>query len=384
MGYHLVSVHSSDFIAQCVCRYLARRLAHCDAVGSRGVFRRSCARREPITLTKRSSPDMPEGSSSGFTLVELMISMTLGLVLISLMIGTIDKVLYASRVSAEAAETVERGYFLMDAMDTWVAATSPISNDMLSEVSAERFAPMSLEHARGVIDLCETPDLASLPLASSGIALLEPGAWPCIPQRNLEVAVSALLLERRLPCREDCNGSGFYAVPTRCLARGEGERDETAGSGDADATHPEFNGIEFAGHPSDGTEFEGSEPLHYQIAWLDADHDRSPCFANGRAFKVTRSLIYVRDYAWRVGDGIRAVMVRDLAQEPDARWLRSSMLAHGIDDWQVACLFDCFEMEGLHKGVSLAAAIEVGFVVNARSQSISIQRVLSPRKAPGR
>ena len=77
-------------------------------------------------------------------------------------------------------------------------------------------------------------------------------------------------------------------------------------------------------------------------------------------------------------------MVRDLAQEPDARWLRSSMLAHGIDDWQVACLFDCFEMEGLHKGVSLAAAIEVGFVVNARSQSISIQRVLSPRKAPGR
>ena len=67
-------------------------------------------------------------------------------------------------------------------------------------------------------------------------------------------------------------------------------------------------------------------------------------FDNGKTLKVTRSLIYVRDYAWRVGDGIRAVMVRDLAQVFKARWLRSSMLAHGIDDWQVACMFDCFEM----------------------------------------
>ena len=61
---------------------------------------------------------------SGFTLVELMVSMALGLGLMSLMIGTIDKVLHASRVSAEAAETLERGYFLMDAIDTWVAGTS--------------------------------------------------------------------------------------------------------------------------------------------------------------------------------------------------------------------------------------------------------------------
>ena len=99
---------------------------------------------------ERSSPDTPAGFSSGFTLVELMISMTLGLSLIALMVGTIDKVVHASRVSSEAAETLERGYFLMDAMDTWVSGTSPISNDMLSEVSAEHSAPMSLEHARGV------------------------------------------------------------------------------------------------------------------------------------------------------------------------------------------------------------------------------------------
>lgn len=326
----------------------------------------------------------PWRRSLGFTLVELMVSMALGLGLISLMVGTIDTVLHASRASAEAAETLERGYFLMDAMDTWVAGTSPISPDMLSEVSAQRSTPMLVEYRDGAVDLCETPDLASLPLASSGIALLEQGAWPCIPQRNLEVAASALLLEHRLPCRENCNGAGFYAVPKRCLFGGEGEQGEIDGLGGANSTHPEFDGSEFTDGPFGASESGVDEGHQYQIVWRDAGVGRSSCFDNGKAFKVTRSLIYVRDYAWRVGDGIRAVMVRDLAQEPKARWLRSSMLAHGINDWQTECLFDCFEMDGLHQGVSLAAAIDLSFVVNARSQSVSIERVLAPRRGRDR
>lgn len=312
-----------------------------------------------------------------------MVSMALGLGLISLMVGTIDKVLHASRVSAEAAETLERGYFLMDAMDTWVAGTSPISSDMLSEVSAQRSTPMLVEYREGAVDLCETPDLASLPLASSGIALLEPGAWPCIPQHNLAVAASALLLEHRLPCRENCNGAGFYAVPKRCLFNGEAEQGGTNKSAGADSTHPEFDGIEFADGPFGVSESGVDEGHNYQIVWRDAGIGLSACSDNLGAFSVARSLIFVRNYAWRVGDGIRVVMVRDLAQEPKARWLRSSMLAHGIDDWQVACIADCFEMGDLSNGALLAAAIDLSFVVNARSQSISIQRVLSPRKARG-
>ena len=313
-----------------------------------------------------------------------MVSMALGLGLMSLLIGTIDKVLHASRVSAEAAETLERGYFLMDAIDAWVAGTSPISHDMLSEVSAQRSTSMLLGHTEGAVDLCETPDLASLSLASSGIALLEPGAWPCIPQRHLAVAASALLLERRLPCPENCTGGGFYAVPTRCLANYESEPGGTNGSAGADSTHPEFDGTEFADGPFGASESGADEGHKYQIVWRDARVGRFSCFDNGRAFKVTRSLIYVRDYAWRVGDGIRAVMIRDLAQEPKARWLRSSMLAHGIDDWQVASLFDCFEMGDLSNGALLAPAIDLSFVVEARSQSVSIQRVLAPRRARDR
>lgn len=313
-----------------------------------------------------------------------MVSTALGLGMMSLMIGTIDKILHASRVSAEAAETLERGYFLMDAMDTLVTETSSISPDMFAEVSTQRFAPTLWEHPQGDINLCDTPDLAALPLTSSGIALLEPSAWPCIPQRNLEVSASALLLERRLPCRENCNSAGFYAVPKSCLARGEGERGEITRLAGVNSADPEFSDIEFVDHPLGVSECEVGERLQYQIAWIDAHHDRSRCFANGRAFKITRSLIYVRDYAWRVGDGIRAVMVRDLAQEPEARWLRSSMLAHGIDDWQMGCLFECLEIDGVNKGALLAAAIGLTFVVEARSQSIGIQRVLAPRRAAGR
>lgn len=331
-----------------------------------------------------SHRDLSSQLSSGFTLVELMVSMTLGLVLISLMVGTIDRVLYASRVSAEAAETIERGYFLMDAMDTWVAETSPMPHEVFSDVSAELTTPILGKHAQAFVDLCDSPDIAALPEALAGMVLLEPSAWPCIPQRNLDISAPALLLEHRLPCRESCNDVGFYAIPTQCIVSGEGEQSETNGSPGAYSVDAEVSGIEFVGHSFDDIVFELGEHLQYQIAWLDAGHDRPPCFANGRALKLTRSLIYVRDYAWRVGDGIRAVMIRELAQEPKARWLRSSMLAHGIDDWQMACLFDCFEKGALSNSALLAAAIELSFVVEGRSQSIRIQRALAPRRATGR
>lgn len=320
---------------------------------------------------------------SGFTLVELMVSMTLGLVLISLMVGTIDKVMHASRVSAEAAETIERGYFLMDAMDTWVAETSPMPHGLFSDVSAELTTPILGQRAQAFVDLCDSPDIAALPEALAGIVLLEPSAWPCIPQRNLEASAPGLLLEHRLPCRKNCNDAGFFAIPEHCHVSGEVEQSEANRSPVAYSGDSQVSSIEFVGHSFDDIEFDMGERLQYQIVWLDAGHDRPPCFANGRALKLTRSLIYVRDYAWRVGDGIRAVMVRDLAQEPEARWLRSSMLAHGIDDWQVACLFDCFVMGALSNRALLAATIELSFVVEGRSQSIRIQRALAPRRSTG-
>ena len=153
--------------------------------------------------------EKPARFSSGFTIVELMVSMTLGLGLMAVMVGTIDNISRASRVSAEAAETTERGYFLMDAIATWLLDTSAISSAGVLDASIEGSVTSLSTQTVAYRDLCDTPELAVLPPGSAGIALLDPEAWPCIPQRNLDRSSAALLIERRLPCQDNCRGAGF-------------------------------------------------------------------------------------------------------------------------------------------------------------------------------
>lgn len=370
----------------------------------------------------------------GFTLVELMIAMTLGLGLMTLMVGTIDNIQRASRISAEATEAVERGYFVMDAMDHWVAETSPLPFELGLSVntaveastladtdpagrfslitpatrttSAEResaFVELNLDAleellASGAfegdlhsIDPCQNPTMGALPLAIAGIGVLEPTGWPCIPQSHLEVSAPALLFERRLPCHGTCNDAGFYVAPLFCIEDQQSgdSKFKTDNSGDAYSAD-----VYLAGASSEGAEFESDdffgdlgavseselgELLEHEVVWLAAGKDRHYCFANGTARSLHRSLVYVRNYSWRVGDGISAVMVRELAREPEARWLRSSMLAHGIEGWQIDCVLGCVEVGGLGGGALLAGAIDLRFTVDSRAQSIVIQRALAPR-----
>ena len=275
--------------------------------------------------------------------------MTLGLGLISLMVGTMVNLLHASRASAEATETIERGYFLMDAMGNWVAETSPLPPTMLFKQLAEARRADRLPSENIEIDACQAPDAAPLPPKIAGIVILEPDKWPSIPPSNLELSAPALLLEQRVLCEGDCYEDGFYVVPRHCHEGGgmEARMLETGGLDD------------------------------YHIVWINAGSDRSSCIANKTVYQINRSLVYIRDYSWRPGDGVRAVMIRELAREPEPRWLRSSMLSHGIDGWQVDCLSSCFEVVG-GAGALFAAAINLNFVVDAHAQSISIQRVLAP------
>lgn len=312
----------------------------------------------------------------GFTLVELMVALTLGLGLMALLVGTIEKISRASRESADAAEVIERGYFLMDSIDAWVAETSPMvitqrplenltwvgasEEAVVSVASVEvtrfsdamRASSVTIPSSRlstpdiGPIDACQTPAVAPLPLDTAGVVALDAEALACIPQRYLETSAPALLLERRLACRGDCNAAGFYIIPVICF---------------------------------------GDYEMHqYQPSWLEASSDRSECFANGSAVSVDRSLIYVRDYSWRVGDGIRAVMIRELAEEQEARWLRSSMLAHDIDDWRIECLQDCDSWFDSTQATVLASAIDLSFTVNSASFSVEVQRVLASQHSKDR
>lgn len=307
-----------------------------------------------------------EKRASGFTLVELMISLSLGLGLVTLVVGTIDKLSRVTRISAEATEATERGYFLIDAIDVWVAQTATMMSEQWLVMNPPRvFKPQRVDSAFawpdmaspahsiataelgdsspsvldvGPIDFCQTPDVAPLPLETSGIALIDGQSLPCVPQRHLETSQPILLLERRRACWGNCTEAGFYAFSSACF------------------------GVE--------------EMPFLKVGWLEAGRERPQCFSDGGAIRITRTLIYIRDYAWRVGDSINALMLRELAHEPDARWLRSSMLAHDIDDWRVDCVFGCRLLE---RNALLARAIDLSFATISGDQSIAIHRVLTPR-----
>ena len=76
-------------------------------------------------MKKQGTRASPVEYVLGFTLTELMISLTLGLGLVTLMIDTIANISRAGRVSAEAAEATERAYFMIDVLDAWVSETAP-------------------------------------------------------------------------------------------------------------------------------------------------------------------------------------------------------------------------------------------------------------------
>ena len=355
-------------------------------------------------MKKHGTIASPVKYALGFTLTELMISLTLGLGLVTLMIDTIASISRAGRVSAEAAEATERAYFMIDVLDAWVSETAPpihlpwLSMSESEPVNAglvskktrtagvtwasnasgagaalgKKKAPLEMaqeietvqatqkegsprvvypillsDDSIAAVDLCESPTVSIFPLNRWGIAVVSPDNLACIPARYRDTSAPALFLERRLRCPKNCSGAGFYALSPTC--------------------------------------FWGDETRHYRIIWVEDPSAYSACFATGDAVRVSRSLVYVRDYSWRVGDGMPAVMLRDLAREPDARWLRSTMLAHDINDWRIICVSECNALGG---GALLAGAIDVHFIATHRDQSIGIHRVLpsagrdGPQKDP--
>ena len=355
-------------------------------------------------MKKQGTRTSPVEYVLGFTLTELMISLTLGLGLVTLMIDTIANISRAGRASAEAAEATERAYFMIDVLDAWVSETAPpihlpwlsmsesepVNTGLVSKKTrtagvtwasnasgagaalGKKKAPLEMaqeiemvqatqkegspravypillsDDSIAVIDLCESPTVSIFPLNRSGIAVVSPDNLACIPARYRDTSAPALFLERRLRCPKNCSGAGFYVLSPTC--------------------------------------FWGDETRHYRIIWVEDPSAYSACFATGDAVRVSRSLVYVRDYSWRVGDGMPAVMLRDLAHEPKARWLRSTMLAYDINDWRIICVSECNALGG---GPLLARAIDIHFLATHRDQSIGIHRVLpsagrdGPQKDP--
>ena len=77
------------------------------------------------------------------------------------------------------------------------------------------------------------------------------------------------------------------------------------------------------------------------VLWRASPVPPEGCVGGDTVYQIQRSIIYSRPYSWRVDDGLPAIMLREQATEPDARWLRSSMLAPEILDWQIDCVAGC-------------------------------------------
>ena len=290
---------------------------------------------------------MSRANANGFTLVELLVAQTLGLAMMTVLVASLSSLYKSVQVSADAAENSEMAYFLMDALAQWLSdsrSPTPPTDSLLSPIWTEDGGESMV-----IDDSCGTPVQSPLDFGRAGVAVIPAGNVSCLVSSSLDESSRVLLIERRVPCREECGDAGFYAAVSDCASGNaipewrsgkEAMVDQVSGEKDMGGTGP----VDIAGGGSDS----------------------ETCDAEPELFQLHRMLIYVRNYSRRRGDGVPALMMSRLATEPEPRWLRSDMLASGVFAW------DLREQMGIHRSI----AVKVGFSVKGKYQSTSVDRTI--------
>ena len=290
---------------------------------------------------------MSRATANGFTLVELLVAQTLGLAMMTVLVASLSSLYKSVQVSADAAENSEMAYFLMDALAQWLSdsrSPTPPTDSLLSPIWTEDGSESMV-----IDDSCGTPVQSPFDFGRAGVAVIPAGNVSCLVSSSLDESSRVLLIERRVPCREECGDAGFYAAVSDCASGNaipewrsgkEAMVDQVSGEKDMRGTGP----VDIAGGGSDS----------------------ETCDAEPELFRLHRMLIYVRNYSRRRGDGVPALMMSRLATEPEPRWLRSDMLASGVFAW------DLREQMSIHRSI----AVKVGFSVKGKYQSTSVDRTI--------
>ena len=290
---------------------------------------------------------MSWAKANGFTLVELLVAQALGLAMMTVLVASFSSLYKSVQVSADAAENSETAYFLMDALEQWLS-------DSRSPMLTTDSLPVSI-WAEGDVgsmvidDPCGTPLQSPFDFARAGVAVIPAGKFSCLASSSVDESSRVLLIERRVPCGENCGDAGFYAALLEC-ASGNATPEWRSGE---EGTVDEAGGVEG---------MVGTVPGDME----DGVSDRQNCDAQPQLFELHRILIYARNYSRRRGDDVPAVMMSRLANEPEPRWLRSDMLASGVFAW------DLREQMGIHRSI----AVKVGFSVKGKYQSTSVDRTI--------
>ena len=286
---------------------------------------------------------MSWAKANGFTLVELLVAQALGLAMMTVLVASLSSLYKSVQVSADAAENSETAYFLMDALEQWLRESRSL---MLTTDSTRAEGDVG---SMVIDDPCGTPLQSPFDFARAGVAVVPAGNVGCLPSSSVDDSSTVLLIERRVPCGEKCFHAGFYAELSDCSS---GHTRPKWRSG-------EEGWVDDAGGEKDA----GGRDLDD----VDGDGSNSEiCDTKPQLFELHRMLIYARNYSRRRGDGVPAVMMSRLANEPEPRWLRSDMLASGVFAW------DLQEQMGPYS----PRAMTVGFTVKGKHQSTSVDRTI--------
>lgn len=298
---------------------------------------------------------MSWAKAHGFTLVELMVAQALGLAMMTLLVASLSSLYKSVQVSADAAENSETAYFLMDALEQWLSdSRSPMLTTDSLPVSTWAEGDVG---SAAMDDACGTPLQSQFDFARAGVAVIPPGKVSCLASSSVDESSRVLLIERRVPCGENCGDAGFYAALSDCA------------SGN---TTPEWrSGEEGMVHEAGGVEgIVGTVPGDME----DGVSDTQTCDAQPQLFELHRILIYARNYSHKRGDGVPALMMSRLAAESEPRWLRSDMLANGVFAW------DLQEQMGPYS----QRAMTVRFTVKGKHRSTSVDRTIPLELRPSK
>lgn len=298
-----------------------------------------------------AQPDKPL-AVSGFSLVEMMIALGLGIVLLAVLMRVFISLWLAVSESASAVEVTERAAFALNAIGHWAGESTAVAalheavdsvpilydpaevlpltqgfNDGLLTGSSGYLLPSSFPG-------CGSPEIEPVDLKKTALAVVPAKQLDCL-SGLVEQGTLVLFLERRIPCETPCAGAGFFALVPSC-----------------DAVTP------------------------YQTRWMTRGSVPLDCAGAQAVIRLQRQLIYLRPYSWRRGDAKPALMLKRQSDESTGRWLASDMVADSIGAFEL-CGVSFGTIDCVNDG-RLVSALRVSVSALGSSESLTFSRFLVP------
>ena len=291
-------------------------------------------------------------AASGFTLVEMMIALGLGIGLMAVLTRVFISLWLAVDESASAVEVTERAAFALNAIGHWAGESTAVAalhkaaggfsmlDDATEQLSLTQDPKGGLliesggYAAAGFFTGCGSPELVPMDLTKTTMAVVSAKQLDCLSE-SVEQGTSVLFFERRIPCETPCVGPGFFALVPSCY---------------------------------------GITP--FEVRWMNRGSVPQDCAGAQALIRLQRQLIYLRPYSWRRGDAKPALMLKRQSDEPSGRWLASDMLADSIASFELCGV--SFDTADCVNDGRLVSAVRVSLSALGSSESFALSRLLVP------